>query len=50
MGNMHISISDELEDRFRKEIGKRKGVKKGNIRIALEEALDLWIESDIDED
>ncbi len=44
MATMHIAIEDDVEERFRKEIGKRMGAKKGNIKIALEEAINQWIE------
>ena len=44
MGKMNIIISDDAEERFRKAISNSKGMKKGNISIAIEEAIDLWIE------
>ena len=44
MGKMNIVVSDELERRFRKEVGYYMGLKKGNIKKALEEALELWID------
>ena len=46
MGRINIVLSDELEDRFRKEVAKSKGLKKGNIGKAIEEALMLWLETD----
>jgi len=45
MGKINLTISDELETRFREEVFKRLGMKKGNIQIAIEEAIKLWIES-----
>jgi hypothetical protein len=45
MGKMNVVVDDKLEDRFRKAVADSKGMKKGNISIALEEALDAWIES-----
>lgn len=45
MGRIDIVISDELEREFRNEVFKDKGMKKGNISIAVEEAIKLWIES-----
>lgn len=36
-------IDDKLEERFRKTIADTKGLRKGNISEALEEAIDLWI-------
>jgi hypothetical protein len=44
MGKMNIILSDELEERFRKTVSDSKGMRKGNISIALEEAIHLWIE------
>lgn len=43
MGKMNIVLSDKLEKRFRKAIFQRKGMKKGNISNALEEAIEYWI-------
>ena len=40
---MNIKLSDETEERFRKAVANSKGMKKGNISIAIEEAIDLWI-------
>jgi len=40
---MHITISNDLERRFRKAIADRLGMKKGNIQIAIEEAIETWI-------
>lgn len=44
MGKMNIVLDDELEERFRKAVFNRKGMKKGNISEALQEAIDQWIE------
>jgi hypothetical protein len=44
MGRMNIVLSDSLEEKFRKKVAKKKGLKKGNISIAVEEALREWIE------
>jgi hypothetical protein len=45
MGKINISIDDNLERRFREEIFKRLGMKKGNIQHAIEEAMEIWIRS-----
>jgi phage gp36-like protein len=45
MGTIKVILSDELEQRFREEIFKSKGMKKGNISIAVEEAIKMWIEA-----
>jgi len=39
-----ITISKELDKRFRDEVARRLGMKKGNIQIAIEEAIGLWIQ------
>ena len=44
MGKMNIVLKDELEQEFRKTVFERKGMKKGNISKALEEAIQCWIE------
>jgi hypothetical protein len=45
MSRMNVVIDDKLEERFRKTIADTKGLRKGNISEALEEAIDLWIRS-----
>ncbi len=46
MKRINITLPDELEERFRLEVAKRKGMKKGNLGKAVEEALVLWMEED----
>jgi hypothetical protein len=43
MGKLNIKVKDDIDKRFRKEIFKRKGMKKGNLKKAVEEAMILWI-------
>jgi hypothetical protein len=43
MGKMNIAIDDDLEERFRKAVFEKKGMKKGNISEALQEAIESWI-------
>ena len=43
MGKMNIVLKDDLEERFRRAVFESKGMKKGNISEAMEEALNLWI-------
>jgi len=43
MGKMNIVLPDDLEEKFRKAIYEKKGMKKGNISEALEEAIEIWI-------
>jgi hypothetical protein len=45
MGTIKVILPDEIEQKFREEIFKSKGMKKGNISIAVEEAINIWIET-----
>ena len=47
MGRIDAIIGDELESQFRVEIAKRLGGKKGDLQIAVEEAIKLWIYSNV---
>ncbi|MDR2708075.1 MAG: hypothetical protein LBB87_04960 [Nitrososphaerota archaeon] len=38
-----ILIEDTLDEKFRETVFKRKGMHKGNITAAVEEALENWI-------
>jgi len=42
MGRIDADIPEELETRFRIEVVKRLGGKKGDLQKAVEEALELW--------
>lgn len=44
MGKLTLVMNDELEKEFRKAIFESKGMKKGNIQEAIEEAVQCWIE------
>ena len=43
LGRIDFNLTDALEKKFRKAVYQRKGMKKGNITEALEEAIDYWI-------
>lgn len=43
MGKMTIDISDELDKQFRETVFNRFGMKRGNLTIAIEEAIIGWI-------
>lgn len=47
MAKMNIVIRDETEERLREAIFKTKGMKKGNISEAIEEAIELWIQEQL---
>lgn len=44
MGKMNIVLNDETERKFREAVFRRKGMKKGNISDALEEAINQWMQ------
>lgn len=43
MGRIDIILPDELEAKFREEVYKRKGMKRGNIAKSVQEAIETWI-------
>jgi hypothetical protein len=43
MARINLVIDDELDEQFRNEVAKRLGMRKGNIKTAIEEALSDWI-------
>ena len=45
MGKMHLAIDDDLDNRFRMAVAKKKGMRKGNLTEAVEEAMKEWIKS-----
>ena len=48
MGRIDIILPEELEKRFRETVYKRKGMKRGNMKEALQEAIQLWVETKIE--
>lgn len=42
---LNVPLPPDLEREFRNEVGRRLGVKKGNISISIEEAIREWIKS-----
>ena len=45
MGRLLVTIDDDLERKFRVEVAKRFGGRRGDIKKAIEEAIRLWITS-----
>lgn len=48
MGRMYVILPDDLEEQFRKEVFNRFGMRKGNLTIAIEEAIKNWIKKGSD--
>ena len=46
MGRIDVILPDELEHKLRMEVGKRMGVKRGNLTEAIKEAIDIWLNQD----
>lgn len=44
MGRINVSVKDDIESKFREKVFRRKGMRKGNLTQAIEEAMLLWIE------
>ena len=40
---MNIVLESKIEEKFRKAVFEAKGMKKGNISEAMEEAIEDWI-------
>jgi hypothetical protein len=47
MGRIDAIVSDETIESFKLAIVKRLGGKKGDLSKALEEAMELWVKSDV---
>ena len=43
MRKLNVQIRDEIDSRFRERVFKKKGMKKGNLTEAIEEAMLMWI-------
>jgi len=44
LGSIKVILSEELEKDFRDEVYKLMGMKKGNITLAIEEAVTDWVQ------
>jgi hypothetical protein len=42
MGRINVNIEDRVEERFRGAVFRSKGMKKGNLTQAIEEAMMMW--------
>jgi len=43
MGRITLTLDDELDKRLRQTVSETLGFKKGNLQVAIEEALEQWI-------
>ena len=50
MGRIVVELDEELDTAFREEVARRLGMRKGNIKIAIEEAIKTWIENKSSQD
>lgn len=49
MGRITLTLDDELDKRLRQVVSETLGFKKGNLQVAVEEALEEWIQSKVQE-
>lgn len=47
MARINLVIDDNLDAQFRNEVAKRLGMKKGNIKVAIEDAMKDWINKNL---
>ena len=45
MGRINVNIKDKIEENFRNAVFRSKGMKKGNLTQAIEEAMMMWVET-----
>jgi len=43
MGRIDVILPDDLEEKFRKKVFEKYGMKRGNITAAIKEAIEGWI-------
>ena len=46
MGRIDVILPDNLEEEFRTEVFKSKGMKKGNITAAIIDAIRIWMKEE----
>ena len=47
MGRITITLNDELDKRLRETVADTIGFKKGNLQVAIEDALEEWIDKQV---
>ena len=43
MGRIDVTLPDDLEEKLRDAVYRRKGMKRGNLKKAINEAIILWL-------
>jgi len=43
LGKINLDIDEKIDKKFRDAVYKKKGMKKGNLTKAVEEAMTMWI-------
>jgi len=43
MGKLNVKVREDIDAKFRRAVFRKKGMKKGNLTTAVEEAMLLWI-------
>lgn len=46
MGRIDVILRDDLEKEFRMAVAKSLGMKKGNLTVAIEDAIRQWVEAE----
>lgn len=46
MGRIDVILPDDLEEEFRTEVFKSKGMKRGNITAAIVDAIKMWMQEE----
>ena len=45
MGRIDVILPDDLEEKFRGEVANQLGMRRGNLTLAIKEAIQLWMEA-----
>lgn len=45
MGRIDVILPEDLEEEFRTAVAKELGMRRGNLTLAMQEAIRLWIET-----
>lgn len=45
MGRIDVILPDDLEEKFRKKVFEKYGMKRGNITLAIQNAIEDWLKA-----